>query len=164
MAFGIMITNGGPHPADYWAETTAERFVSLVQVAEGSDSELARAARADKRKFRETLITLLEGYHDKIQKAERAALKQHGHARLTHDLSPREHQEIEHVADAVIRATKGTVFEEHFKRPDVRKLVEDALETDFRTVMFIDRDWHAAAHPHTDEAKHWRRTRHGHSV
>ena len=34
----IMITNGGPHPADKWAEVGTEAILGLVQVADDSDT------------------------------------------------------------------------------------------------------------------------------
>jgi hypothetical protein len=45
----IMITNGGPHPADKWAELTTDTVLGLVQIAEDSVSDEAAAARAAKR-------------------------------------------------------------------------------------------------------------------
>ena len=79
-----MITNGGPHPADKWADTTTETILGLIQVSEGSETPEAAAARTAKRELRSILFGLFLEHHDAVQRAERidlAEIKKHEQAR-----------------------------------------------------------------------------------
>jgi glutamate synthase domain-containing protein 1 len=40
----LMVTNGGPHPVDKWAEFTAERIMDLIQIPDDLISDWAAGA------------------------------------------------------------------------------------------------------------------------
>jgi len=149
MIHGIMITNGGAHPAGKWAEATAARIIQTGIPGMGD-------APAGARKFEIAIIELLEGHHAAVQEGERGKIAEIGHDRLLHPLDPNEHRSIEQVADEIIAASKGAALEPHFAAPEVRQYVLDCIATDFGTSIQVERRYHADRNPGTDQAKAFR--------
>src|ERR1019366_6519972 len=110
MEIGIMVTNGGPHPADKWAEVTASH---IVTVADSLSGERRGAAI----KLQSAVYDMLLGHHTTVQNGERAKIKEFGVARLQHDMTPDDHVNIDDVVAEIIAATVGTPWEEQFKYP-----------------------------------------------
>lgn len=141
----LMITDGGPHPADKWASITAAEICDLIQVDEKSASETAAKARIAKEKLRVDLAQALLGHHHSVQQNERTMIEKHGHARLSHSLDPRDHvpQTLTEALDAVLKCMEGTPFSEHFSQEKNKAAVLGILGSHFATTMHIERHWHA---------------------
>jgi hypothetical protein len=155
MRVGIMITNGGPHPADKWAEQTAERIVDIIQVE--ATSPVYDAALAAKAAFKDAIAAGLELHHDDAQTHERGQLDLGGE-RLNHDLDPTAH--LDAAVQAVLDAAKGTMFELHFAKPQVRDFVRSTVGSHLATVMHIERSWHADKNPDCPHCQAWRARHH----
>jgi hypothetical protein len=141
----IMITDGGPHPADKWAVITAGQ---IIQIAEGSTS-------TDARKFELKILDTLEAGHKGLQDAERAALAAKGDDRLADGLGG--HEACAPVIDQIVAAAAGTSFEAHFARAEVREHIDRVLHQHFDMSVAIERDWHAHRHPDGKHARAWRK-------
>ena len=139
---GILITNGGVHPADKWAAHTAAQIADLIQVDEASESPEAGAARRAKPRFELDLADALESHHRGIQESERAALVSGGAERLDAPLAVKT-DDLDEAVSAVEEAAEGTPFEAHFTDPQVQDVVRQIVGTHFATVMSIERSWHA---------------------
>jgi hypothetical protein len=64
-----MITNGGPHPADKWADQATETLMDLlVDASPDADTPEAASARQAKRDLRPVLFAILNKHHDRVQK------------------------------------------------------------------------------------------------
>lgn len=120
-----------PHPPDYHAEITAEK---IIQVAETASPELQRAGR-DLRKKVEAILTTHHGY---VHEDEVEALKKHGVSRLDHDLDATPHI-VPELMSAIIEASRGTILESHFARPDVQAVIEQELHHETRSQMQVHR-------------------------
>lgn len=147
----ILVTNGGPHSAEKWAITTASQLIQI-----GADSASVQAIEG--RKLELKLIDILEGHHGDVQKHERGQIEEHGVARLCHDLDCECHDLDAKVAE-IAAAAQGTIFEEHFSKPEVQQYVRGVLKQHFLTSMDIERSWHADANMHTEEAQTFRASR-----
>jgi len=146
----IMITNGGPHPAEKWAELSASE---IIVIAEGADSDSARAGRRLELKF----IDIFEEYHKQVQAAERAHLDADGDGRLESPLDGKEHDPEEVVA-ACVEAAKGTPFEAHFLREDVQNRIRTVATHHAALSMDVERSWHADRSD-SEAAQTWKKDR-----
>jgi hypothetical protein len=139
-----MITNGGPHPADKWADTTTDTILGLIQVAEDSVSPEAAVARQAKRDLRVLLFDIFNGHHDGVQKSEQAAnakVKKIDHAR---DRIEEPHDPTPHmsVMDQVNALLARSPFAAHFAKPEVQDVVRQIIGQHTVDVMHIERRWH----------------------
>jgi hypothetical protein len=162
----IMVTNGGPHPAEKWAEVSANEIGALIQI--DPNSPIASFAEEGKTQFVDKLKTALAGTHGEVQAHEREQIKQHGVARLSHLLDPTNH--ARDGLAAVVAAAQGTMFQGHFAKPETQEYVLQVLAQHKGTVMDIERSWHAdrtladagKGHEHDEcRAYHQARTDHG---
>jgi hypothetical protein len=139
-----MITNGGPHPADKWADMTTDTILGLIKVGEDSVTEEAAAARQAKRDLRPILFDIFMGHHDGVQKHERGHLpkniktaeKANAHA---HALDVTPHMGV---ADEVFSALAATPFAAHFAKPEVQDVIRQIIGSHTADVMHIERRWH----------------------
>lgn len=134
MQTGILVTNGGPHPADKWAAQTAAQ---IIQIGADASGEQAIAAR----KFELVILDILEDHHGKVQTHERGKITEHGTARFAHPLDSAEH--VDAPFQAIVAASKGTLFESHFAKPEVQAHIRNVLASHFATSMDIERSWFA---------------------
>lgn len=157
MQVGIMVTNGGPHPPDYWAETTANQIVTFDTT--DPSSPRVQAGRALVKKIE----AVLTAHHETNINGERAALKEHGHARLMHANKADEHIDcsLDDIVGEVVAAADGTEFAAHFARSDVKVYLRTLIGSHFQSAQRIERSWHADKHPDTDEAKTFKMALHG---
>lgn len=141
-----MITNGGPHPADKWAETTTESILDLIQIADDSTSPEAAAARTAKRDLRPVLFGIFNGHHDKVQKHERGHLAKNvkeaadAAALATDTLDVTQHLSV---MDEVRAAFAATPFAAHFAKPEVVGVVKQIVGSHTADVMHIERRYHS---------------------
>lgn len=152
MRVGVLITNGGPHSPEDWAQVTAGQIIDI-----GSQSPAALLAEA--RAFEAKIIGVLARHHQLVQQQERGQLVAEGSARLAGALDPTGH--IPDAVDDVIAASRDTSFASHFAKPDVRDYLERLIGGHFASSMHIERLWHADRNPEAAEAKAYKARFHG---
>jgi hypothetical protein len=151
VAIGVLVTDGGPHPPEAWAEVTADQIIDIAATA--PDAKLAEA-----RAFRKALVSILTGHHGKVQAHERGQIEAHGTERLSHDLDPTGH--VSDPVDEIVEAAKGLSFEEHFQTPETREYLRRLVASHFATAMHIERAWHADRNPESEHAQAFRAAHH----
>lgn len=143
MLVGVLKTDGGPHPAEVWAQVTASQIIDIASSA--SDVMLKEA-----REFEAEVVKALTTHHSNVQQTERAAIKKHGVARLTHEIDTHDH--LKDAIDDIIKLARGTSFGPHFAKPEVRAYLEKLLHEHFHHSMTIERSWHADANADHEHA------------
>jgi hypothetical protein len=146
-----MVTDGGPHPPEMWAEATADQIIDIS--AQAPESKLQEA-----REFRTKLVTILTGHHDMVQQHERGKLVERGAAHLTTEIDPSQHVD-DPVAD-VVAASRGYSFEAHFAKPEVQDYLRQTIGNHFATAIHIERSWHADADPEHEASVAFRAAHH----
>lgn len=153
----IMITNGGTHPPEKHADTTAWKIVDLIRVPETpvdpalpEEDRLAietnrEAMRQLKATIEPQIAAVLVKHHGAVQHGERGKLKDHGHDRLTHDLDVADHVDVDAVLAEVNPLFAGTSVAVHFAKAEVHERLRDILNDDFTHAMKIERSTHADA-------------------
>ncbi len=172
MQVGVMITNGGPHPADKWAVTTAGQILMAV-------FSQAAAETVGARKLELALLDILLDHHENVQTHERGKLDEHGLDRLAQPVDP--HPHCPAVVAAIVAEAKkiGKVqvpdpdkpgelktidLGDHFEKPEVQKVLAGLIGAHFATAMDIERSWHADRNAHHPEAKAYREARATHGA
>lgn len=134
-----MITNGGAHPADKWADTTAEAILALIQVSDDSATPEALAARQAKRDLRPILFDIFNDHHGAVQGHEQRELgrnAKHVHAKF---------DPTQHTPDTIAQVEKAlaaTPYADHFARLEVRNVIRAIINQHTVNVMHIERSWH----------------------
>jgi hypothetical protein len=132
----FMVTNGGVHSAEYWAETTASH---IVEIAEHVSGEKKRSAI----KLQASIIDILTQHHTTVQTGERTSLAgkpvDHVHDVLCAD----DHCNVDAIADEIIASAKGTDWESDFAAPSTKENLLVLLNQHFHTSMDIERQQHA---------------------
>lgn len=157
----FLITNGGPHPADKWAEITAKDILDMIQIGEPradqtiEETVAAMNARKAKRLLEPVLVNIFEESHTALQQHERGKLGAKGERcgvkRLEIDIDAAPH--CEGPFAKVIAAMKGTPFEAHFNTPDAQAHLRAIIKTRKSSVMHIERSWYADQNAGAKEAK-----------
>ncbi len=137
MLVGVLKTDGGPHPAETWAQITASQIISISSSA--PDILLKEA-----QEFENKLIGVLTTHHTNAQESERSVLEAEGTKLLANDIDTSEH--VDAAASAIVALARGTHFAVHFAKPEVRKYLEKLLHSHFHHSMLIERSWHADEH------------------
>lgn len=153
MEIGIMATNGGPHPADKWAETTASHIVTIADSLTGE-------RRGAAIKLQAAIYDILLEHHTTVQSGERDKIKEFGVARLQHDMTPNDHVNIDDAVADIVAATKGTAWEADFQKPDVQEYIKQVLSDHFMQNAFIERSWHSDRNSNTPEGAAFRKQFH----
>lgn len=132
---GVMITDGGPHPAEKWATVTAAQLFQIDQKLDGSRLLLAQRTQL-------AIAEALLPHHANAQSAERDALTQKGDARLAepHDPIPAAIDAL----DAVVACMRGTPWEEKTADPEWKAAAGSVLASHFATSADIERQWHVS--------------------
>lgn len=140
----LMVTNGGPHPPDKWAEITSDEILGLVQIDEDSASSEAIAARLAKRDLARQLFSYFMMHHAGVQQSERAALAKSA-KRVDAKLDPTVHLKAgaEALAPDLAAIFDLTPFADHFRKPDVITVVNTIIAQHSGDVMHLERRWHA---------------------
>lgn len=148
--YGIMVTNGGPHPADKWAEITANQIVDTILIDANTDdiSDEAAAARAAKRKLRNELFEIFNSHHDGVQKSERVSCAkhkkvEHAEKHADHSQTPIDPcQHVDSIISDVMTAFAKTPWAAHLAQPQVIDLVKQIIGQHTVDVMHLERRWH----------------------
>jgi len=138
----IMITNGGAHPPDRWADATVEAILDLIQIAEDSVSPEAFAARQAKRELAPKLFAILHAHHAGVQTEHRAKLKQAKASKVGEAIDVTPHLAT---ADDVLKLLAQTPFAAHFAKPEVAEVIKQTIGQHTADVIDIERRWHADA-------------------
>lgn len=141
----MMITNGGPHPADKFADVSTESILDLIQIAEDAISGEATAARKAKRDLRPVLFDIFNTHHESVQYLENSEcqkVKKHAeaHARAHAPVDVTPHLSV---MDEVAAALAATPFAAHFAKPEVIEVVKQIVARDTANVMHIERRYHS---------------------
>ena len=157
MKVKVMITNGGTHPPEKWAEQTAEQLVDVIQIEPTYPNY--EVALQDKNVLKGKLMEAMVKHHGNVQDRERDQLKASSE-RLTHDLAPHQSHLEETLADvnAVFQASQ---FSAHFAKPEVQQFVRSTIASHFASAMHIERSHHADRNPDDQHAKAFRAQHHG---
>lgn len=131
--FKVLSTNGGAHPPEQWAVTTSEFLVDIDPSVTGDRLIAAKKLQA-------AVAEVLMPHHTNTQNGERSALGQSNHEQLFAPMDS--HFEAEAVYEKVAACAKGTPWEYHFQRDDVRREAIAVIEQHTNTVKHIERQWH----------------------
>lgn len=148
MRVGVLITDGGPHPADKWANETAESIGDLIQVDQTSNTPAAAAARKAKPRFILDMADRLESFHQSHIDHSKVQLATHGNARVNPNLHPYAPNPdiLNDAVNAVIECSKGTPFEAHFQNFTTRAAVASIIGSHFSSADHIERSYHVDRH------------------
>lgn len=136
-AVRIMITDGGPHPADFWAQVTAEHIAPIKE-------DMTGARHAAALRLQAKIAEALEPHHARVQENEKAKCTNDA----AHHLLAVE-PEVHAGADAnlaiadIVAAAAGTEWEAHFKDAAVQAEIREEVKRHFATAQHIERSWHA---------------------
>ena len=155
MKVGVMITNGGTHPPEKWAEQSADQIIDAIQL---EPTYVAyEAALQGKNLLRDKVRDALVGLHGQVQSKERGYLQaSSGH--LAEPLDPSDH--IDEALAAVNAAIAGSMFASHYAKPDTQLYIKNVLASHFSSSMHIERSWHADKNPDDANAKAFRAQHH----
>lgn len=157
MEIGILITDGGPHPADKWAALTAKTICDLLQVDENSVTPLAVAARKAKPRLQLDLADALEAVYLANQEDEQARVKKNIDNGALPAIDPTDGPHLDAAMAALINAAKPTPFAGHFGVPEVTTAVRNILAQHLGDISHIEHSWHADRNPQSKFAKAFRR-------
>lgn len=152
---GFMITDGGPHPPEKWADATTQQIANLIVVEPSAPVQVS----ADKSEFVSELFKLLCAAHTQIQKRERDRLACNGGGHLATALDVR-------AASAV--ATRRVMdlaqtfprFAEHFSKPETLAVIYAAVGQHFADNAHIERCWYADRNPDDPHAQAFKQQAH----
>jgi hypothetical protein len=149
MRVGIMITDGGPHPADKWASTTAEQIGDLIEIDAKSTSPEAIAARKAKPRFILDLADALEKHHQAHidhAKSQLAALGIAFANPTIHSINAPHQGILDAAMSDVTSVANNTPFAAHFNDPNVQKVVRGIVGSHFTSSMHIEKSWAVDRH------------------
>lgn len=142
----VMITNGGPHPAELWAQVSAEHIAPVSNTLIGH----RRAAALE---LQSKIAKVFEKHYQDIQEIEKQKLRE-SQAHVLTDLSHAPH--IEQMIADIQAVAIGTEWEKHFTHDGVLALLDQELGTHIRTVKHIERSWHIDRNPDHPHAEFWK--------
>lgn len=167
MRVGILVTDGGPHPADKWAAETAAEIMSLVKVEDNSASPEAVAVRKAKPRLELDIADALEKHHQAHIDREKQCLETEGDCRLNHDYDQCP-ENFKAAVEAVVTAARayGEPFLSAFSSENGQALVANAIRVHFASAAHVERSWHADSKLQpgvqaSPDVAHFRRRVHG---
>lgn len=142
----ILVTNGGSHPPEKWAMTTAEQVFDI-----GSSVAGDRLIQAQKLQL--AIAEALMPHYSQAQDDETSRLAEDAKNVLSS-------HSVDAYLDAamkdVVGAAKGTMWESHFADPDVQAAAREVIGSNFTTAMHVERLWHADRNPDCEFAQSYR--------
>lgn len=132
----ILSTDGGAHSPDKLAAATAGLISDLIEIAPSAPSGTTIA----KASFEVEVMKIMLKAHNDAQQYERTGLHSEGDPRLSKEMTVK--QFVDPALAAVVAATKGTMFEQHFALPEVQQVVRQTIASDLATTMHTERSWH----------------------
>lgn len=153
----VMVTNGGDHPPEKWADVTATNIANLIQVDpdKPGDTDADRSRKTTARRAKDRLqldvADILTPHYDRNQKFERGKLAAEGDARIAGPFSA--YDKKDEVVAAVVAASVDTAFAEHFAKPEVQVVIGKEIDDHFAHMKWVTRSWHADKNPGGANAK-----------
>lgn len=139
----ILVTNGGAHPPEKWAMTTAEQIFDIGTGVAGD-----RLIQAQK--FQLTIAEILLPHHEKVQSTERTKLSDDASYLIT-PLSGAAY--ADDVIKDIVTAAKNTPWQSHFASPEVQAAAREVITQHFHTSQSAERQWFADRHPESEAAQ-----------
>jgi len=130
----IMITDGGPHPPDKWAQVTTQTILDDIT------ANAPQTGVGEAQDFRRALEELLTDHHGAVQSHERRALEA-DMAHLATPLDPAPH--LERTVQAIVALARQCSFAGYFERPETQEYLRRTIGTHFATAMHVERAWRA---------------------
>lgn len=159
----ILVSNNGPHPADKWAELTANEIMDLIQIADPAEQQTEAqqvrlaAMRKAKRELYPLLCELFENAHKACQDGERGELaKARGERRLAAKLDPMASTTT--TMANLLALMDQTPFAEHFQKEEVKAVLTRMIGQHQANIMHIERSYFADRNPNLAEAQAFRET------
>jgi hypothetical protein len=140
-----MITNGGSHPADKWADHAVETILGLVEISEDSTSPEAANARQAKRDIRHALFEIMNSAIDSAQKAEQSLPKhvKTADAALSHAFTLQiDDAMLDGVLAKVTRSFSKTPFSSHFAQSNTQAVLRNIIGQCIADAIHIERRYH----------------------
>lgn len=132
-----MITNGGPHPADKWADTTVDAICDLlVDANPDAATPEALATRQAKRDIRNNLFPIFNDHHSALQKDKT-------HTSKAVDAPINILSETLETLAKVNKVLAATPFAAHFAQPAVQDILTSIIGQHSTDVIHIERRWAA---------------------
>ena len=141
----IMVTENGPHSAEYWARTTAE------QIVQGSGAT----------EIRDALIGVLTPHYERVQVSERELLEDDSE-RLADPLDAHEFTLRGAVSD-VMDVANASASSAHFKQKHVQEYVSRLIAQHLSTATEVERSWHADRNPNDPVVRAYRAAKRKHA-
>lgn len=138
-----MVTNGGPHPPEKWADISAAQIMSMIQIAPTADPSVMIARRELELKLFKVLVVL----HAQNQNAERAALKKAGDKHLANPLRLSVELPAKLATAEIVKAARGSPFATHFEKPEAQQHIFNVIGQHFTDAADIERKWYADRNP-----------------
>ncbi len=135
MSISFMVTNGGPHPPEKWADVTARAIGDLIVIEPSAPTQ----AVIDKREFEAALFKLLVDLHKQLQHTARWRLGETGHV----EHGPLVQDRASEAANQVVALAGSTRFAAHFAKPEVLTFLHNVIGQHFADSVHIERSWHA---------------------
>ena len=145
----IMVTNGGPHPPEKWALASAEDIFNI-------DPEMSGARLIEAQKLQVAIAEALVGHHCTVQDNEKSRLQENIHyIHSPHDPS----EYLDHVMNDVLAVLKGSPWQKHFAKKNVREAMREVIANHFMAAQHIERSWHADRNPQCEISQAYKRNR-----
>lgn len=140
MKVGFLVTNGGAHPADKWADLTTDTIMDLlVDGTPDNLSDAAAAARQAKRDLRPKLFDILNAHHSGVQNSERTGLAKAKKSQVGAEIDVAQHMGVADQVDALFATTPWAA---HFAQESVKAIIHQIIGQHTADVMHIERKWH----------------------
>lgn len=163
----IMITDGGPHPPEFWAQVMAEEIMDLAQSGltpwNIPDEPQTPVRNADPMRSSQALrlqaglLEALTPHFDGCITAEREKL-QEDMAHLLSELGAPEH--AANSVKSVHQTLDGSLWHGHFAAEDAERFLYEYLHRNLRSAQHIERSWHVDRNPEHEHAKAWKAIHH----
>ena len=133
----IMATDGGPHPADAWAQITAEHIAPI-----GKDVTGHRRLKA--LELQAKIALAVEPRHASAMESARDGLAS-SLDKIMEPPNPGVYTDT--IVKAIQDAAVGTEWEEHFKEPARVALIRQEVASHVATIQHIEKSRHADKNP-----------------
>lgn len=151
----LMITDGGAHPHQKWAESSAQSLFPISPM-------MPMERRMEAQKLQAKIALALLPHHKSMQDHERKMLFRNGYEHLA---SPIAHAE-QMAADAlarVIAAAEGSPWEALFKEEATIERIRFCLASHFVSSVHGEREWHCHRNEKCSRSQDWLvKSREGH--
>ncbi len=134
----IMKTDGGPHPADYYAGVAAAELIQIEASAVGSDVVQGR-------QLENKIIDILERYHNKILEEEEGKVISDPNRILLHP-DPYDY-DLNSCVKEIVDAGKASKWASAFSGGNVESVIRTVVGKHMSTAIHVTRSWHLDNNP-----------------